>query len=407
MRSTFLLTSGLAVCVSNTAFAEPVVSVRDAVAEAARTPVLTQRLVEPRRASLGGRGMPADWTPRPGTRIGGDTPLSATVIAGLPFYDSGNNGLFTDAGDEVCPDTVTGPGGGLDVWYQYTNSGYSTIVSITLCDPGTDFDTKVYVYSDAVTPGHAAACDDDTCSAGLGFPWVSEVVAHFPSSTDFWIVVDAWSSGDVGNYSMEVAVACARCVPCVVDCEATDIINPGTCSPGEDGDDGCFAANQDEFFSINCDETVCGTFFTDRINNARDTDWYELVLTQTNDVTAILASEAPYGYQLAFIDPTRQGGCAPPGNDQPVSFLVSSGEGCVSTGVILTGIQPGMYWLTATPFDDPDGFFNLDCPNEQGYRLAITCDCGPYLEGNTNGDNAVDFDDLNAVLGAWGTVCGQ
>ncbi len=337
-----------------------------------------------------------------GGRAGGDSPLSPTVVAALPFSDSGNNSLNSDAGDELCPDTVSGPGGGLDQWYSYTSGATTVTVSISVCDAGTDYDTKLYVYAGGITPGSPYACDDDTCSAGLGFPWVSEIIEICPPFTTFWCAVDAWSSTDVGNF---VGLAQASTiVPCVVDCATTDIINPGPCAIQADGDDGCFAANQDEFFGINCEETVCGTFFTDSLNQLRDLDWYELVLTETNDVTATIISEAPTGYQLFFIDVAAIGGCAAPGSPQPISFIVSVGEGCVSTGVIATGLAPGSYWYVATIFGT-DGA--VDCPNAQDYRLAITCDCGPYLEGNVNGDTAVNFDDLNIVLGNWAATCGQ
>lgn len=408
MSPTVILLSGLVICVSNAAFAQPVESVRDAV-RVPKTPVLTQRQFDPRRASRGGRGMPGDW--KPGARAGGDTPTSATVIPVTPhtylnYSDVGNNALNTDAGMELCPDTIPGPEGGRDAWYTLTAvEPVWYTVAITLCDVTTDFDTRLYVYEGSVTPGAPVKCDDDTCSAGLGFPWVSVVV--FPwqlPPNQYWIVVDGWSESDTGDYLLTLQSFIDE--PCLVNCLTSDVLNPGPCLLGGDGDDGCFAPNQDEFFAINCEETVCGTFFTDSVNNLRDLDWYELVLTQTNDVTALLISDPSAGHQLAFHDPIRAG-CAPPGDDQPVTLLVSTGDACSSTGFVLTGLTPGAYWFAASMLSDPDDPARHDCPNAVEYRLRIACDCGPYLEGNANGDAVIDFDDLNAVLGAWGSACGQ
>lgn len=335
-----------------------------------------------------------------GDRAGGDTPLSPTVVAALPFSDTGNNSLNTDAGDELCADTSTGGSGGLDQWYTYTSGSSTVTICISLCDPATDFDTKLYVYAGSITAGSPFACEDDTCSAGLGQPWVSELSAVAPPNTTFFCAVDAWTSANVGNF-MGLAEVCVI-EPCEVDCETTDIINPGICATGLDGDQGCFAANQDEFFGINCEETVCGTFFTDSVNGLRDLDFYTITLTESNDMTATLVSDGPSGYQLFFVDVTATGGCTASG--LTVSFIASVGEGCATTGVVLTGAAPGEYWFFPAPFGTDS---TLDCPNSADYRFAITCDCAPYLEGNVNDDTAVNFDDLNIVLGNWAATCGQ
>ena len=396
-KSTILATGAAVIC-TNGVFADAKIEASKSNT-VTKTPQITQAM---KKARTSRGGFLAPQSEDIGGRAGGDTPFNATVVAALPFSDTGNNSLNTDAGDETCPDTVSGPGGGLDQWYTYTSGSGTVTVSISLCDPGTNFDTKLYVYAGSLTIGSPYACDDDTCSAGLGFPWVSEIIAVCPPFTTFYCAVDAWSSGDVGNF-MGLAQQ-DTIVPCVVDCASTDVINPDPCVIQTDGDDGCFSANQDEFFAINCEETVCGEFYTDSGLGLRDLDWYELTLTETNDVTALIVSESPGGYQLFFADVAAVGGCAAPGNPQSISFVVSVGTGCTTTGIVAAGLAPGAYWYIPTIFGT-DG--SVDCPNSQTYRLAITCDCGPYLEGNVNGDNAVNFDDLNIVLGNWAATCGQ
>ena len=387
-----LLTAGAAIVCTNGVYAD--VNVEATKSFENKTATIDSSMQKARTSRGGSLAAQGDI----GDRAGGDTPFSPTVIAALPFTDTGNNSLNTDAGDELCADTVSGPGGGLDQWYSYNNLTSSTL-SISLCGASTNYDTKLYIYAGAIAPGSPVACEDDTCSAGLGNPWVSELVAFLPAATLF-IAVDSWTSTDVGNF--ELAIGGGTIVPCTTDCLSTDTINPGPCAFGADGDDGCFAANQDEFFAINCEETVCGTMFTDSAMQVRDLDWYQLTLTQTNDVTASFVTENPSGAQLFFVDVTAIGGCAPPGSPQGVSFIVSVGTGCTSTGIVATGLVAGDYWFIPAAFGT-DG--SIDCPNAQDYRLGITCDCGPYLVGNTNGDDQVNFDDLNNVPGNWEASC--
>ncbi len=134
-----------------------------------------------------------------GPREGGDTCADATVITALPFADTGNTCAFTDDYDEACPYTgSTSP----DVVYEYTPTA-DIVVDISLCNDGTDYDTKLYVYEGGC-PGTVVACNDDACSSPQFASYVSEVTGvALTGGTTYYIVVDGYG-GSCGNYAITV-----------------------------------------------------------------------------------------------------------------------------------------------------------------------------------------------------------
>jgi hypothetical protein len=127
---------------------------------------------------------------------GGDTILSATVIPGLPYSDSGNTALFNDDYDEVCGgDTSNSP----DVVYSFT-PGSDMSITVDFC--GSDYDTKTFIYDDGL---NLIACNED--AYGVGDPcgsYVSEIEgAPLTGGTTYYIVVDGWG-GEFGNYMINV-----------------------------------------------------------------------------------------------------------------------------------------------------------------------------------------------------------
>ncbi len=134
-----------------------------------------------------------------GTRDGGETIQDAQFVEVLPFLDTGFTCSHIDDYDEACPSTgSTSP----DVVYVYVPQE-DHLLTIDLC--GSDYDTKIFVYAGAYTPGNPVACNDDYYRPGdpCG-AWVSRidalpVVAGIP----YFIVVDGWG-GDCGTYQLRL-----------------------------------------------------------------------------------------------------------------------------------------------------------------------------------------------------------
>ena len=283
---------------------------------------------------------------------------------------------------------------------------------ISTCAVTTDYDTKLYVYAGSVTPGSPVACEDDTCSAGLGSPWVAELLfTGVPGSRDYWLAVDAWSSTDVGTY--ELNIRGPTLVPCTTDCLPTDIINPGVCGLGIDGDDGCFEPGglDGAFFPVEPGNVYCGTYFTEM--GARDHDWYEITLPWRSDLTIDAVSEngqsiievcdpveeVPGGFEAMLFDAAD--GCGASIESMTPLATALAHSGCISQNITLTGLEAGTYWYVIRPGEIEPDFVRWDCPNKQDYRITIFADCAPYLRGDVTGDQVVDFDDLNLILANW------
>ncbi len=137
----------------------------------------------------------------PTPRQGGDTVANATVIGSLPYNDIGTTSGYTDDYDEVCPYTgSTSP----DVVYSFTPSGDVTNVWMSLCGAATDYDTKLYIYENSVTPGAPYACNDDECPGYLSeFNQVNTPGFMFTGGNTYYIVVDGYGGGS-GTYQLDI-----------------------------------------------------------------------------------------------------------------------------------------------------------------------------------------------------------
>ncbi len=247
---------------------------------------------------------------QPRYHVGGEDIPSAVPIPALPYHDTGNTCDFADDYDEVCPYSgSTSP----DVVYSYSPD-VDIFVDIDLC--ASLYDTKVYVYENAWTPGYPIACNDD---AGCGITgWQSKLtcVEMFAGNV-YYIVVDGYG-GDCGDYDMIVSESGL----CSVECP------PGGLAEGEPD---CYAGYVDMynggcnstpnvFTEVACDATgdgptICGTYggWYDAGTgyNMRDTDWYEItiptdVTTQSISICGIGEYETLIGYLDASL------GCGAP-----------------------------------------------------------------------------------------------
>jgi hypothetical protein len=112
------------------------------------------------------------------------------------------------------------------------------------------------------------------------------------------------------------------------------------------------------FTPIDCGETVCGTIWAD--GGTRDTDWYQLVLTEANMVT--WTGAACFDFVIGFVDTSD---CSLASALDP--YAVGAPEEVISVSRIC---GPGVYWLFAshqTFYDQPCGFNN-------DYWCEVTCE---------------------------------
>ena len=99
-----------------------------------------------------------------------------------------------------------------NVWYTYTGSGFEETITLDLC--GSSYDTSILVLTG--TPGSLTAVagndDDNTCSSNTLNSKIS-----FPSdgTTTYYIAVEGYNAGSVGNYTLNVT--CAGVTPPAVD----------------------------------------------------------------------------------------------------------------------------------------------------------------------------------------------
>jgi hypothetical protein len=128
------------------------------------------------------------------TLQGGEDCASAAIIS-VPDTVSGTTSGYADDYDYACPYSATAP----DVVYSYTPVTDEMVV-ISLCNPGTNYDTKLYVYKDVCgVDDSVVACNDDFCDL---LSELSDV--ELDSGSTYYIVVDGYASQS-GDYELTVS----------------------------------------------------------------------------------------------------------------------------------------------------------------------------------------------------------
>ena len=297
------------------------------------------------------------------TFAGGENIATATVIPSLPYSDFGSNLGAIDDYEEVCPYSSTSG----DVVYSYTPAA-DIIVTIDLCQ--SYYDTKVFVYEDVATPGFPYACNDDFCSGpNYPFSYLSyiEQVYMYAGHT-YYIVVDGYG-GSEGDYILDVYPY----EECDVICDVAAIPEgEPLCGPTyiDNYNGGCNSTPY-IFQTVMCpsDPVIyCGESgnYDNGYTYSRDTDWFEIILTETKTITATV--EAEFNVLMFLLD-----GNPTPGPDP-----------CLDADVIITSITstpcnpvslswtfaPGTYWVWV----GPSGFYDgIPCGAE--YELTIEGYC--------------------------------
>jgi len=196
---------------------------------------------------------------------GGDTCGTATVIASLPFSDTGTTNGFANNYDETCVNSSAAR----DVVYSYTPASTQK-VTISLCPSA--YDTFLYVY-ETNCPGTVAGCNDDACGTSGLRSKLSAVT--LTGGKTYFIVVDGFSNKK-GSFTIDVT---------------SDFLTDHLAGQESNAFTSTTSTTNDELFAFELDPgsspvMVTQVVFTlSNINGLTDTDWsgIELVVDSDND----------------------------------------------------------------------------------------------------------------------------
>ena len=245
-------------------------------------------------------------------------------------------------------------------WYASFTGEAGYTYWFDLCDEGsavTDIDIKICDSTCAILAGQDGPYDCDYHPDD--FTWDCTV------GGTYYVVIAPYRSYNqhncTGDASDTFTLAYYKAGACDVVCppEGIDENEPDCGQPTDTVNGGC---NSDPpvFSSISCGETICGTSFYD--GSTRDTDWYELVLTQDMDVTVTI--EAEFVVVAGFVNTCGVADCdAATG----ISPYVLANE-CYKDSVTAC-LHVGTWWIFVGPdFDENDAF-----PCGAEYVLSVDC----------------------------------
>ena len=256
--------------------------------------------------------------------------------------------------------------------------------TFSICGTAT-FDSMIFLSTNPCS--NNLGTDDDGCG-----DVTSTLTRHLMPGT-YYLILEGFSSTDCGEFVMNMTSGpCAITLPGGATPEGE---TTGCGTPGGGINSGC-NVTPPQFSSISCGETVSGTGWSIP-GVARDTDWYQIVLTEDTEVT--WGGEAEYESAVyGIVDTGGSGNCADATALNPFALM---GNPCID-GVtsFTTVLPPGIYWFFHAPLTGTD----VPCDSVYNhYYATLTCKavalpCPADLDGN--GD--VGFGDVLMVLNAWG-----
>lgn len=139
-------------------------------------------------------------------QAGGETCAQATAINALPFSGQGSTSGAVDDYFESCPDQAN-QGGAPDHVYTYTNGNSPQIISASLCEAVTNYDSQLYIY-EGFCGGPVIGCQEDGCmSPAYFFSYNSEILnVLLQPNTTYFFVIDGYASNDDGNYQLDITL---------------------------------------------------------------------------------------------------------------------------------------------------------------------------------------------------------
>jgi hypothetical protein len=268
--------------------------------------------------------------------VAGENIASAIQIPYLPYIINGTTCGFANDYDEICPfagSTST------DVVYKYFADS-DIQINIGLCN--SSYDTKLFVYDNAYTPGSPMACNDDGCGSDYLKSRISNlnlVAGHW-----YYIVVDGYGSA-CGTYELDVV----ETPPCTPYCPTGGIQEnePQILNYGNDVVNGGCNYPPALFSPISIGQTICGqtnTYYGET-GELRDTDWYLLDLTSSADSMEVtLDVLANFNLQIVVL-------MAPTGCSDYIALGVDTSFACRNAN-LTHRLAPGIYyiWIGSSQF---------------------------------------------------------
>lgn len=170
----------------------------------------------------------------------------------------------------------------------------------------------------------------------------------------------------------------ARPRTCEVSVPPEAVEEPEPCGGQTNG--GC-GLNPPAFTPVFCGQTARGTAWSG--TGDRDTDWYELILTEPASLTWQVEAEFP---PLIILIDSNDGDCA------GYTFLdYAEGLECEPVSVTANCVPPGLYWL----WIGSQAWEDVPCTLDYIAKL----ECAPCLpSGDLNCDGAVGMEDIPAFV---------
>jgi hypothetical protein len=283
-------------------------------------------------------GEPVEGPVFEGDQTEGDTIEEPFIIPDLPIYDTGYTCGFTNDYDEVCPYAgSTAP----DVVYRY-EPYYDQYVDIDLCY--SLYDTKVYVYDFEHGFGfdNPYGCNDDACGT-TGYQSRLETTLY--AGHTYYIVVDGYST-DCGHYEISIDIPIYE----ILECPPNALLE-GEEDCHDDYDDqyngGCNTLPDPVFQPLGgslggIPFDVCGTSGTYLMGTTqyRDTDWFELTVTEESTITFECTAEFPL--RIFMLD--GNAGC------EEITIIDSdTADNFPDMASLTHTFAPGTYWFWVGP----------------------------------------------------------
>lgn len=212
-----------------------------------------------------------------------------------------------------------------------------------------------------------------------------EISAYIPAGM-YYVTVEGYDGG-CGDYILTVEEAS----PCDVEPspEAMPEGEPTCFDEYEDMYNGGCDSLPPVFQPIACGEVILGTSGTYLRGGSqyRDTDWYEIVLSESTAMTWSVRAEFPVEIQIM----DGMGGCGSP------TVLGSATANPCETASLVAVLPEGMYWLWVAP----TVYDGIMCDVE--YEATVTCDPSPgegcnTCPGDANGDGLRNGEDIAYFL---------
>ncbi len=149
---------------------------------------------------------------------------------------------------------------------------------------------------------------------------------------------------------------------------------------------GCYAV-EPRFISIELGQAICGTAAMNATTGVRDTDWYELVLTEETEIVWLFSAE--FQSLTGIVDNSGVPDCA-----DAHCFVTYAVVGDCHPWWHNALLPAGTWWLYVAPmFED-----EIACESRYTSKVVVR------QLSDLNGDGVVNIDDLQYLIAAWGPV---